>query len=61
MGNFGIDRYLNGYDLETTQPIKKRCWNGRLCWNHNDKLISKKQIEQPNNRCNFELKQYSPF
>jgi hypothetical protein len=61
LGNFGIDKYLNGYNLETQKSITKRCWNNRLCWKFNNTVISKNQINKLSLKCNFELKQDCPF
>jgi len=34
----GIDRKLNGYALDGT-PLKRRCYNGRICYLYGSKLI----------------------
>lgn len=56
----GIDKYLNGYNLETVKPVQKKFYNGRLCYVHNGKVIGLATIKnQP--KCRIELKQYCPF
>lgn len=34
----GIDKQANGYTL-TGVPVKRSCYNGRLCYNYNGKRV----------------------
>ena len=37
-GGIGIDNKLNGFTLDGV-PVKRRFYNGRLCYLHNGKVI----------------------
>lgn len=52
-GGVGIDKYLNGYDMASFTPLKKRVYNGRLCYVLNGKIIGLKSIKK--NRCNIAI------
>lgn len=39
-------RYLTGYDVETGLPVKRKCYNGRLCFVKNGKRVGLKSVEK---------------
>ena len=55
----GIDKMLNGYDMENMKLLKRKVYNWRLCYILNGKPIGYSTIKK--NRCNITITDTCPF
>jgi len=55
----GIDKYLNGYDMNYLKLLKRKVYNGRLCFILNGKPIGYSTIKK--NKCNIAITDTCPF
>ena len=55
----GIDKFLNGYDMTDFKLLKRKVYNGRLCYILNGKPIGYSTIKK--NKCFIEITNNCPF
>ncbi len=55
----GIDKFLNGYDMTNFKLLKRKVYNGRLCYIINGKPVGYSTIKK--NRCNIAITDTCPF
>lgn len=57
----GIDAKLNGYDMETMQPVRRSVYHGRIVYIVNGKQIGLPSINKSTNRCKIIFEHLPPF
>ena len=55
----GIGEFLNGYDMTNFKLLKRKVYNGRLCYIINGKPVGYSTIKK--NRCNIAITDTRPF
>lgn len=57
----GIDRFLNGYNMETENPLPRKVYHGRMVYMLDGKQIGLPSIMKECNRCNVIFNCLMPF